>query len=95
MVAPVCRENDVLRDQLKQYVTMIQTQDQQQHHTQPTQEEDEPQTPTQDNSRGLAEASAMEEHMQSKLSEVSMCTSLVTPGNAEGAVPHFSHCECP
>lgn len=66
----VCRENDVLRDQLKQYVTMIQTQEQQQ--TQPPQEDEEPPTPTEENSSGLGGASTMEEHMHGKLSEVSL-----------------------
>lgn len=89
-----CRENDVLRDQLKQYVTMIQSQEQQQQRPQPAQEDEEPQTPTQEDSRGLEEASAMEEHMQSKLSEVSSYQ-LSPSATLKGVVPHFSPCKCP
>ena len=65
----MCRENDVLRDQLKHYVTMIQAQEQ---HTQPLQEDEQLPTPTEENSRGLDIASAMEEHLQGKLSEVGL-----------------------
>lgn len=58
----------MLRDQLKQYVTMIQAQD---LHSQPQQEDEQLPTPTEENSRDLSNASAMEEHLQGKLSEVS------------------------
>ena len=72
----VYRENDVLRDQLKQYVTMIQAQD---LHSQPQQEDEQLPTPTEENSRDLDNASAMEEHLQGKLSEVSFVASGRTP----------------
>lgn len=66
----------MLRDQLKQYVTMIQAQD---LHSQPQQEDEQLPTPTAENSRDLDNASAMEEHLQGKLSEVSFATSGRTP----------------